>query len=354
MNLITPPRAFSESENRVLEQLPSISFHGLFSGQFVSTFEKYISDQFVARDAWIGVKSNADRALGKKESNGVYLGKDQHLIQKSAPLSIPDLNQKAQAIHSFDNQTPDLNKVVMLVPTAVSVLTDKLPKYAPNNDELQAIRYLDGILHERISFTDVYKLFASKKDEALYYKTDHHWTTKGAYYAYQVLGDQLGYTPLDEDKFNVHQVANDFYGSLYSKSGFRHLQPDSIELYEPKSAQSVQVAYVEENQSSDTFYAKEQLAKKDKYAVFFNGNHSLVKITSTSSASRKLLVVKDSYANSLVPFLAAHFNEIYMIDLRYYGDDVANFVQDHGIDNMLLLYNIHTFMEDSSILNLAQ
>lgn len=354
LNLIAPAKVFSESENRNLEQMPEFSLDSLLSGKFTSNSEKYVSDQFAFRDVWIGVKSDTDRAMGKKESNGVYLGKDGYLIQQFTPPANGDLEARIEAIHAFDDATPALHKYVMLVPTAVTVLKEKLPAYAPDGDELAYLDEVRQALPGDIGFVDVYPALYDGREQALYYRTDHHWTTAGAYYAYRELCKQMGIAPKGEEDFNVRQVTDDFYGSLYSKSGFRHIQPDRIELYLPKDEGKIAVEYADEGRTSDSLYEMANLDKKDKYTVFLNGNHGLVKIKTNRSDGKKLLVVKDSYANSLIPFLTEHFGEIYVVDLRYYEENLAALVQEHEIRDMLLLYNINTFFEDPSIMNLSE
>lgn len=354
LNFAAPDRTFSESENRMLERQPPLSLKALVSGTFTSDFEKYLSDQFVYRDVWIGVKTETDRIMGKKESNGVYLGKDGVLIQNFVPPTEEDLQEKLDAIHAFDQATPGLHKYVMLVPTAASLYKDKLPKYAMVGDEEPYLSKVQRMLPSNIQFVDVFPALYAGREQPIFYKTDHHWTTRGAYAAYLELCKQMGLTPQSKEDFDIRQVTDEFYGSLYSKSGFRHLQPDRIELYLPKEPESYTVTYVDEEESVDTLYAMEQLQKKDKYAVFLNGNYALIHIETAHPDGKKLLVVKDSYANSFIPFLLKHFSEIDVVDLRYYEGDLAAFVNEHEIDDMLLLYNANTFFEDPSIKNLSE
>ncbi len=353
VNFLTPSNVFSESENRMLQQLPNFSLQTLRSGKFTSEFETYLSDQFMERDFWIGLKSDADRGMGKKESNGVYIGKDGYLIQKFSPPEKRNLEDKVKAIQAFDKATPGLRKYMMLVPTAAAVLEDKLPPYASGGNERgywEKIR--DSHLGD-IRCIDVSPALVANKEQPIYYKTDHHWTTKGAFLAYRELSSPMSFTPGNEEDFNIRQVTSQFYGSLYSKSGFRHIQPDSIELYYSKSPRAVSVDYVDEQQSADSMYAMENLEKKDKYTVFFNGNHGLIRITTDNTEGRRLLIVKDSYANSLIPFLTSHFSEIDVIDLRYYEGDILKLTEDRQIHDMLILYNTSTFFEDPSIKSLA-
>lgn len=354
LNLLAADHSFSDSENRMLQQLPHFSLKALPSGDFTADFEKYISDQFVFRDFWIGAKTDTDRLMGKKESNGVYLGADGYLIQKFIPPAEEDLKEKIDAIHAFDQVTPELQKYVMLVPTAVALYKDMLPKYAIIGDQEAYLKKVQQLLHHDIRFIEVFPSLYAERDQPVFYKTDHHWTTKGAYAAYLELCKQMGLTPQKEKEFNIRQVTDEFYGSLFSKSGFRHVQPDRIELYLPKDQEEYTVTYDDEGRITDSLYAMEQLQKKDKYALFLNGNHALIRIKTAHTNGRKLLIVKDSYANSLIPFLLKHYSEIHVVDLRYYEEDLISFVNEQGIQDMLLLYNANTFFEDPSIKNLTE
>ncbi|MBS5822325.1 MAG: hypothetical protein KID00_00450 [Clostridium argentinense] len=353
LNVLTSDKIFSDSENRNLEQLPKFSFKNLMKGKFTTNYEKYVSDQFALRDFWIGVKSDSDRIIGKKENNDVYLGKDGFLIQKFNKPEDKDLKDKVEIINSFDNLTPNVNKYFMLVPTATKILEDKLPNYAADSDELTYIDKVKKSINSNINFVDLYDALSSKKDEYIFYKTDHHWTTKGAYYAYTELSKKMGVEPKSEEDFNMKKVTDEFYGSLYSKGGFRHINPDSINLYLPKDDEEYKVEYLGENKIRDSLYDMNNINKKDKYTVFFNGNYPFIKITTNKGERRKLLVIKDSYANSFIPFLTSHFSEIYMVDLRYYSEGLSRLIEENQINDMLILYNANTFFEDISIKNLS-
>lgn len=353
-NMLTSDKPFSESENRVLEERPYFSLHSLLSGRFASDYEKYTSDQFAFRNAWVGAKTDADRALGKKDSNGVFLGKDGYLMEQYTSPSDADMADRVRAIQAFDQATAGLRKYVMLAPTAAALLSNKLPAYAPVGDERADLDRIRGLLPHGIHFVDVYSVLDAVRDQPIFYKTDHHWATEGAYYAYRELCKQMGIVPQDKDSFDIRPVTDEFYGSLYSKSGFRHLKPDRIDLYVPKKDSKIMVSYVDEGRISDSLYEPDKLRQKDKYAVFLNGNHALIRIATDGPTDKKLLVVKDSFANSLIPFLTKHFGEIDVVDLRYYDESLLKLVQERQILDVLILYNVGTFFQDPSILNLTE
>ncbi|MGE7624057.1 DHHW family protein [Viridibacillus sp. NPDC096237] len=353
VNILTPNKTFSYAENRKLEQFPEFSFRNLTEKKFTSNYEKYISDQFAFRDFWISVKSDMERTIGKKENNGVYIGKDGFLLQKFSKPEEQDVKSKIEAINNFHLANPNVKKHVMLVPTAISILENKLPNYVSRGDELTYINKVKKSLDKDINFINIYPVLSSKKDEYIYYKTDHHWTTKGAYYAYQELSKNMKFTSTKNESFNIKKITNSFYGSLYSKAGFRNIDPDSIELYQSKK-DKYKVEYIDENKTSTSLYEMNNIKKKDKYTVFLNGNHPLMKITTDNKNEKKLLIVKDSYANSFLPFLLSHFSEIHVVDLRYYNESLNMLMQKNKINDMLLLYNTNTFFEDSSINALSE
>ncbi|WP_347561510.1 DHHW family protein [Clostridium senegalense] len=351
LNIITPNKDFSELENRVLQKKPKFSIESLLEGKFTKKYEEYISDQFAFRDFWVELKSKCDKFIGKKESNDVYLGKDDYLLEKFKAPSQEEVDNRVNAINNFDNQSKELKKYIVLAPTAVDILKDKLPHYVVEPSEKTYLdKFKDG-LNEDINFVDVYEKLNSKKDEYIYYKTDHHWTTDGAFYAYEELAKSMNLSLADKDNFDKVEVNNEFLGSLYSKGNFRDVSSDSINLYKYKNniEEDIKIEYPLEEKESNSMYAMDNLKKKDKYTVFLDGNHPLVKISTKANSDRKLLIVKDSYANSFVPFLINDFSEIYMVDLRYYTEDLSKLIEKNEIDEMLMLYNANTFFQDTSI-----
>lgn len=347
--LLTPDKIFSDSENRNLEQKPKFTFSKLVKGQFAKNFEKYIADQFPKRDFWIGVKAGAEKLSGKKENNNVYLGKDGYLLQKFLRPEGSNLKDKVKAINSFSALIPGINQYFMLVPNSIEVLRDKLPLDAPREDQLIYMNKVKNSLNKNIKFINVYDTLYSKRNEYIYYKTDHHWTTAGAYYAYEKFCADAGAEPADKGSFNIKKVTDSFYGTSYSMGGFRDIKADSIELYISKTNELRELQYSEDSKKTDSIYDMGSLSKKDKYSVFLDGNHPLVTIKTNAHNNRRILVVKDSYANSFIPFLLSDYSEIYAVDLRYYDDSILDLIKANKISDVLILYNVNTFFEDESI-----
>lgn len=348
LNLITPNKTFSETENRYLEQKPEFSLDNLLQGKYTKDYEKFIEDQFVFRDMWIGLKTDSERAMLKNESNGVYLSKNNTLIQAFIKPTDKEFKDKINSINQFATIAPNSKKYFMLVPNSVEILKNNLPAYAPNDSEKSMINKTKKYLDKSINFVDVTETLDSKKNDYIFYNTDHHWTTKGAFYAYTELARYMGFKAYSDNYYNKKVVTDSFYGSLSSKSGYQYLKADSIELYIPKQEEKYTVDYVDEKRTTNSIYNLESLNTKDKYSVFFGGNHGLIKITTGMTGGKKILIVKDSYANCLIPFLTGDYSEIYVVDPRYYDDNLSNLIKINKIDDLLVLYNVNTFYNDLS------
>lgn len=344
MKINNEDRDFSESENRRLEIRPVIKLERVVDGRFTEEYESYISDQFPLRDQWIGVKSTAEKLLGKRENNGVYLGEDGYLMEKFSGIKEMELERKIGETEEMMESLGDMEKYFLLAPNANEILEEKLPKYAPNDSQVDYIKNIEKLLSKDINLVDITDNLKGEKDGYIYYKTDHHWTSKGAFIAYEKLMEEMGIESLSEDEFNIEEITDEFYGSLYSKSGFRNIDPDKMELYIPKIDIEYTVEYIQEERQERSIYNRERLEEKDKYKVFLDGNHPLIEINTNIENEKKILIIKDSYANSIIPFLINHFKEIHIIDQRYYTGEIDRYVRDKGINQILLLLNINSFL----------
>lgn len=346
--IIAPDVSFSKEENRILTQRPDLTWDGITSKKFMENIESYTSDQFIGRDFWVNVKVHSDMLLGKREFNGVYLGKKKYLMQKQSEPDEKNVAKNLKAINKYAKKNSDVNVNVMLVPNAAYILEDYMPAGAPVKDQGQQLKQIKEQLSDDINCIDVSASLKKHASEEIYYKTDHHWTTKGAYLGFQAAAEELGISdPITS--YDVYQVTNTFSGTLSSTSGYHGVE-DTIEVYAPKKSKvQYLVTDSDNNEKSTSVYRREALKEKDQYQVFFGGNHGMVEIKTTVENNSKLLVVKDSYANCFVPFLIPYYSEIIMIDPRYYYENTQNLTENKGITDVLFLYNMDTFLTDRSI-----
>lgn len=340
---------FSESENRYLASKPSLSFEKILSGKFMTDTEKYVDDQFPQRNLFISFKSDFLRLIGSKEINGVYLADDGYLIEKWLPSEFDGerLAENIDALNSFAEKHPEQKISVMLVPTAGMVLSDKLPKNAPMFDQQSAYDEVTEKLNG-ISYIDLNPTFGAHSGEELYYRTDHHWTTYGAFLAYSAWCEANG-SSADIKDFEKETVTGEFRGTLHSKVLGSRCAYDEIETYKRKGEAPYRVEYNFGKTVSDTVYSAERLSQKDKYQVFLDGNHPEVTIKTSTANGKHLLVIKDSFANAFVPFLLGDYETVHIIDPRYYNGSVSDYMLDNEINECLFLYNIKNFCEDKNI-----
>lgn len=346
--MILPDRTFSEEENRVLAELPKLNGESIVNQDYMKGLESYTSDQFVLRDMWIRLKVQCDLLMGKREFNGVYLGKKKYLMQIPAEPDEKNVQENLDAINQFAARNSNQHISAMIVPNAAYVMQEDLPKGAPVRDQGKDMEKIKRQLAGRVECIDVTQTLQQHADETIYYKTDHHWTSKGAAYAFNAAAGQLKIEGAVTD-YHIYTVTADFSGTLASRSGY-HKTEDKIEVYEPEYVDfQYLVSDSDHEEKRPTVYDKSALDGKDKYQVFFGGNHATVDIETTIDTKRRLLVFKDSYANCFVPFLLPYYNEVIMVDPRYYYDNVQNLIDNKRITDVLFLYNMDTFLNDNSL-----
>lgn len=347
--LITPKQSFSENENRYLAKWPVLSWENIKSGEYMEDVSTFLSDHFPMRNFFMGLKADAEIAMGKKEINNVYIAEDDYLIEVyETPQNTERIADTFGKFYKKIENT-DIDVHLMLVPTAYDILAEKLPTNAFVGNQMDAA----NAIYEKSGIPgidcSVYLREASKEGQ-IYYYTDHHWTTYGAYQGYLAFCESKGLTPVALDDMNKEVVTEEFYGTIYSKVNDYSHKADSITLY-TNPADKLVVNYTDTEEITDSLYNLDYVSKKDKYSLFLNNLHTLIEITNESAKTeRELVLIKDSYANSMVPYLAHHYKKIYVFDTRYYKQGPSSFIEEHtGVTDVLLLYNMNTLDTDSGI-----
>lgn len=354
-SLLAPDKEFSELENRYLQTPPKLSLENLQSGKFMEDAEDYVNDHVIGRDLWVALKAWSERLSGKQENNGVYFGKNDTLINRldepswedipaqGGTSAKPGLETSAGYVNALVNNV-DVPVYFGIIPSAAEIWSDRLPEGAPTADEKAIIdRLYDTVQTYTI---DVYSALEEHKDEDIYYRTDHHWTSLGAYYGYTALMEAMGMeaAPLNEDAKVT--VTDSFYGTIFSNSGVRWVAPDHIDRYISGDGLKV-TAYFDGTPTDSTLYVDSYLDKKDKYSSFLGGNQPLCIIETEHTDAPKVLVIRDSYSDSLAPFLTQNFSEIHLFDPRMNLNSVKDYVETNEIDQVVVLYSISNFISSS-------
>lgn len=350
INIIVPNKEKSVQENRMLATKPKFRLSSLISGDYDEKFEAYMDDQFVGRDMWRKLKVTVDRIGGSRLENGVYIGTNGQLLEQ---IEVADKNHLAaniKAIKSFSESHSKIPVRMMLVPDAANVLNHSLPSLAKPENQTQMFSMVRKDLGDSVEWIDVSTELNKHKTEKIYYKTDHHWTTLGAFYAFQAAAPSLGIEGDLSGKYVSYAVSDSFNGMLASKSGVNLGEKEQIDIYVPTEEDTdLIVDYVDEGKRSTSLYDSSKLKEKDQYTVFLGGNSSLLDIRTVSTSTKRLLLVKDSFANSFIPFLTPYYREIVVVDPRYYSGTINDLMDSYRISEVLFLYSGNTFFKDNNI-----
>ncbi len=353
--LVSPRQTFSENENRWLAEFPAFDRESLFSGQYMTDIGTYLSDHFPFRDFFMGLKTQTELAEGCREIEGVYIADDGYLIERyEKPVNTEKIGE---ILHTFagkiealgEERESGLNLRLMLVPTASCILSDLLPDHAPGYDQGETMDRLQELSGIRMIDCGPF-LREAREDGQIYYRLDHHWTTFGAYAGYLAFCREMGLEPVPLEEMESRTVTSDFKGTIYSKVNDYTAAGDTITIYE-NPADRLTVNYTDTGETGGSLYNLDYLDQKDKYSLFLDNLHSLIEITNeTAETDRELVLLKDSYANCLVPFLVRHFQKVYVFDTRSYRLGPSGFIGEHpGVTDILILYNMNTLDSDLGI-----
>lgn len=351
--LFNPKSDYSSSEKRYLQQFPEVTVDKVLDGTFGTEFESYFADQFPARSFWVGLNAYYSLDTGNNGANGVYNCGNGYLINK--PVSTDNkLEKNVNTIVKFKNSI-NVPVTVMFAPSTGYVADDVLPAvHDKYNDDTYFEQISSTLGTNGISFVDLRKTFkdAYAEGNQLYYKTDHHWTTLGAYTAYEKLCEQLNITPAPKEKFDIKTYGG-FYGTTYSTSGFWFTQPDSIQIWDnPENTDKnikVKISEGADTKEYGSMYFYNHLEEDDKYPVFIDGNHALTEISNSNAKGGTILLVKDSFSHSLAPFLAENYSKIILVDMRYYKMSVSQIVEQEKPDQVVFLYGIDNIATDTDL-----
>ena len=350
ITFVSPKRTFSDNENRVLAQAPEFSWKTLFSGEFMADYETYITDQFFLRDSWIQLKTIAEIVLNKQDINGVYITNDGYLVERHEDSEIDfemlekSLDRLVQFVEKHAGRLGADHVKVMLVPTASEILTDKLPPFATGFDQNGMLDELYSRLPEGTAL-DVREALKAHADEYIFYKTDHHWTTLGAFYAYQEFCKAMGFEVPSLDEVEQTVVSEDFLGTVHSKLNL-NISKDSMSVFTLPNTPTKFSVTVDLAEKFDSMYVDKYLSMKDKYSYYLDGNHGLTEIMSNSEGEGVLLITKDSYSHCFAPRTVGNYEKVYLVDFRYFNMPISQFMMQYRVTDVLVLYNAVTFATD--------
>lgn len=340
-------RTYSPVEKRELQTRPEISITKVLDGRFQKKYESYLRDQFPGRDHWVSFQTDMELFMGKNEIHNVYIGKNHYLLEHYTKKEFDpqQISKNLQSLEKFvgkAKQNADVH--VMMVPTKSWVLREKLPAFAPHYKEQKFYDALQQKLEKEDVLISVEPVLDAHKEEEIYYRTDHHWTTLGAWYAYEQYTKAVGGDlQRAQGKKKFRCISKDFYGTTYAKINYAR-QADKIEIYEP--ADKLRVVYNMGEKKTKTLYDFSFLKTADQYSVFTGGNQAVLEITGGIKNGKTLLLIKDSFANSILPFLAEDYEKLVVVDLRQLNVSGDRLLEMFSPTDILILYNSAQFAQD--------
>ena len=340
-------RTYSPVEKRELQTRPEISITKVLDGRFQKKYESYLRDQFPGRDHWVSFQTDMELFMGKNEIHNVYIGKNHYLLEHYTEKEFDpqQISKNLQALEKFGGKAKQNADVhVMMVPTKSWVLREKLPAFAPHYKEQKFYDALQQKLEKEDVLISVEPVLDAHKEEEIYYRTDHHWTTLGAWYAYEQYTKAVGGDlQRAQGKKKFRCISKDFYGTTYAKINYAR-QADKIEIYEP--ADKLRVVYNMGEKKTKTLYDVSFLKTADQYSVFTGGNQAVLEITGGIKNGKTLLLIKDSFANSILPFLAEDYEKLVVVDLRQLNVSGDRLLEMFSPTDILILYNSAQFAQD--------
>lgn len=368
LHLYTPDVQFSQNENRNLQLLPSFTFTDLKNGSYSSKLEDYTVDQFPYRDFFVGLKATSEWSLGKLENNNVYWTKEGVLIDRFYPVDYKQLDTNLDKVMAF-SQKVDVPVAFTVVPTQNDIYAYHLNENTPLVSQKNVLDYVadythtsDGLISDTtwtplnnenegaygsFQYIDIYSNLMAHNKEYIYYNTDHHWTTLGAFYGYQTIAANLGHTTREVHEYSETIVVEDFLGTTHSKASLPWAKKDVISTFVPNqgitytNTTGVQSGYLYEDLDDHV---------KNQYEVFMAGNQPLVVIENKDHNTEKLLIIRDSYSNNMAPFFIEHYGEIHMVDMRTYKESMSEYIAEHGITQVLICYGVSNFCTDTNLI----
>lgn len=346
---LSEDRLFSAQENRILAQRPEATREALLDGSYARVCEAWVTDQFPWRDGWIAAKTAVLRLSGKKDVNGVYFAPGNTLVERHEEGSV-DGEKAGKRVETLADQAEEISTLisgkvtVLFVPSAGAVQPHRLPAFAPEFDQAGWLEAAGERLEDAgISFLNGEQILAPHGREDIYYGTDHHWTTLGAFFAYQAFEEAMGRAKPQLEDYERILVKDDFRGTLQSRVNLL-TAPDAIERFQKSGEKEHGISFPASGERSDSCYFYDRLETKDAYAFFLNGNDPLAELSGDGPKEKTILLIRDSYANCFAPFLTENYGTIWLMDPRYYRGDPLELVRSLAPQDVLYLYQIFHFI----------
>ncbi len=327
-------------ENRETVKMPELTLSSLYDGTFCRQLEPFLADRFAFRSRWLSFKAKIISKFSENIVNGVYID-DERLLD--AEMSERKVGIDSAGIINNFAKSFDGTVYLAAVPTSSGVYGDILPANLIGNPESQQISRLYGLLSPDIRKIDAYNILKMLNDNYIYFRSDTKWTSYGAYCVYRTVIQKLGFIPTPYDKYMIRHVTDNFRGNLYNRTLFENTKSDLLDIYEYHDGAKIVSCNVTQKDGTvyeSDFYDMSMLESGYMYDMYLGKKEPLVEIETSLNNSKKLLVIKDSYADCFIPFLIQHYNRITVVSPEYIEGNISDYVNFKNYDQALILFGI--------------
>lgn len=349
-NLLIPTKSYSEKERQYLTEKPKLAWNAVWTGTYMEEYETYLTDQFMGKAVFRNLTAPLGRISGNSAVNGIYYGKQKQLMEDIVMPEDESLQETLQAISEFAQENVGVETSMLIIPDAAEIWSEKLPFFTETVDQASLIKRVEKSIEDSVTFIDVSDIFEDHADEKLYYQTDYHWTSLGAYYAFQASTEALEIPAEGLSDFVSYSVTKKYTGALAARSGYLENLKEDISIYVPGGRNvEVVVNYIDEGKKRTSLFNSEELDGKDKYQVFLGKESPLVDIKTTADSDSRILIFKDSSANSFVQFLIPYYREIILVDTELYDGKASELLRTYQVSDVLFLYRGNTFFGENQL-----
>ena len=339
----------SETENRRLAKLPKVTAEKLYNGDTSKELGTYITDHFMGRSKWISAKTALQTELSESIVNGVYVG-EKRLLDVDASHRAP-ISANADIFSRYE-ENYDGTVYFAAIPASSGVYGDTLPAYIDNRSDSQQITAFYDFLDSDIRKIDACNILKMLRDNYIYYRNDTKWTSYGAYCVYKTVVQKLGFQPISFDKYAIEHVTDEFRGNLYNRTLSKKADADIIDIYEyPEGAEVLSCVCTRADGSKfeGSLYDRSKLDSSDMYSMYLGEAVPFMKINTSANTDKKLLVIKDSYADCFIPFLVQHYSEIAVVSPEDMDGCVSDYVNINDYGQTLFLFGVENLDDKTTL-----
>lgn len=336
----------SYQENRLLQSKPSVCTGAFINGDYVNQLSGYIADHFAGRSRWMNAKSFIETNVGERIVNDVYIADNMLLGIDRGEQS--ETAQFADTINKF-SETCEGSVFFAAIPSSSGVYDDLLPEYMNIGSEKTQIDGLYSSLDSSVKKIDAYSILRMLNDNYIYYRNDSKWTSYGAYCVYRTVIQKLGFSPIPYDKYTIEHVTGDFRGNLYNKSQYSSIKADMLDIYEYSGGTEITSCVAIDNNGNIRergLYSKSSINTNDMYRLYLGEPAPIINIKTNLGNGRRLLVIKDDFANCFISFLTQHYSEICVVSPDQLDKNLGEFIDVNDYEQTLFLFGIGNISDD--------